>query len=133
MIFFMRANSMVFSALSDENRLRILASLLRCPELGCEDICVCELSDALRIKLSTLSSHLNVLRQAGIVSFRKDGTWVYYRLPENLPKWLLEALAGYMLPHEDIERLAIRLQMRSSGKCCLPVGALQASRLGGSL
>ncbi|HWP31190.1 MAG TPA: metalloregulator ArsR/SmtB family transcription factor [Fimbriimonadales bacterium] len=127
-----RANPLVFGALSDENRLRILAALLRCPESGCEDVCVCELSDALRIKLSTLSSHLNVLRQAVLVFSRKDGTWVYYRLAENLPKWLLEALAEYTPPHEDTERLALRLRMRSSGKCCLPVGALQASRLGGS-
>ena len=69
----------VFRALSDEKRLRIL-DLLRGGEM-----CVCDLQDAMDAGQSLLSFHLKTLREAGLVTDRREGRWAYYRLdPEGL-------------------------------------------------
>ena len=62
-------------ALSDEIRLRIV-NLLSCYD----EVCVCEMVDALSLPQSTISRHLTVLKNAGIVEDRKQGLWVLYRL-----------------------------------------------------
>ncbi len=66
----------IAQALSDPSRVRILKML----EAG--ERCVCELTACLALAQSTVSRHLAVLRQAGLVEDRKEGLWVYYRLPE---------------------------------------------------
>lgn len=67
----------VFHALSDATRLRILA-LLRDGER-----CVCELQAALDTGQSLLSFHLKTLRDAGLVSYRKEGRWAHYGLSDD--------------------------------------------------
>ncbi|HVX38117.1 MAG TPA: metalloregulator ArsR/SmtB family transcription factor [Gemmatimonadaceae bacterium] len=70
---------MLFHALSDETRLSIL-EMLRDGER-----CVCELQDELDAAQSRLSFHLRVLKEAGLVSDRRDGRWSYYTIvPEAL-------------------------------------------------
>jgi len=64
----------LFHALSDETRLRIVGKLL-----GGEQ-CVCNLTDALDAGQSRLSFHLKALKDAGLVSDRREGRWVYYAL-----------------------------------------------------
>ena len=69
----------LFHALSDETRLAALG-MLRGGEL-----CVCELQDALDAAQSRLSFHLKVLKEAGLVTDRKEGRWSYYALvPDRL-------------------------------------------------
>ncbi len=63
-----------FHALSDATRLRIVMRLT-----GGER-CVCELTDALDAAQSRLSFHLRVLKDAGLISDRRDGRWVHYSL-----------------------------------------------------
>jgi len=63
-----------FHALSDETRLEIIDHLL-----GGER-CVCDLTDALDVAQSRLSFHLRVLKDAELVTDRRDGRWVYYTL-----------------------------------------------------
>lgn len=70
----------VFHALSDVKRLRIL-EILRSGEC-----CVCDLAGSLDIRQSLLSFHLRTLRDAGLVSDRKDGRWVHYALNEEALK-----------------------------------------------
>jgi ArsR family transcriptional regulator len=71
--------STLFHALSDETRLAILA-MLRDGER-----CVCDLQDELDAAQSRLSFHLRVLREAGLVTDRKEGRWSYYAVvPEAL-------------------------------------------------
>ncbi len=68
-----------FQALSDAKRLQIL-ELLRGGER-----CVCELADAMDVGQSLLSFHLKTLKESGLVTDRRDGRWVHYRLvPEAL-------------------------------------------------
>jgi len=68
----------VFHALSDVKRLRIL-EILRSGEC-----CVCDLAGSLDIRQSLLSFHLRTLRDAGLVSDRKEGRWVHYALDEGV-------------------------------------------------
>jgi ArsR family transcriptional regulator len=81
----------LFHALSDETRLSILQRL----RLG--ERCVCDLTDALDAAQSRLSFHLKVLKDAGLVTDRRDGRWMYYTLnQEALAEMaeLVEALAS---------------------------------------
>ncbi len=80
-----------FHALSDETRLEIVSMLI-----GGER-CVCELMDALDVAQSRLSFHLRVLKEAGIVSDRKDGRWVHYSLNRGRIEEM-EALLHAMKP-----------------------------------
>ena len=64
----------LFHALSDETRLSILERLRR------GERCVCELTDALDAAQSRLSFHLRVLKEAGLVTDRREGRWMYYTL-----------------------------------------------------
>ena len=65
-------------AISDPTRVRILKLL----EGG--ELCVCEIMEVLDLVQSTASKHLNILKIAGLVESRKNGTWSYYRLAEKV-------------------------------------------------
>ncbi|NJP10126.1 MAG: winged helix-turn-helix transcriptional regulator [Leptolyngbyaceae cyanobacterium RU_5_1] len=70
-----------FHALSDPLRIQTL-ELLRNQEL-----CVCDLCDALNVTQSKLSFHLKTLKAAGLVRSRQEGRWIYYSL--NLPQFVV--------------------------------------------
>lgn len=65
-----------FKALGDPVRLRLL-SLIASHEGG--EVCVCDLTDAFDLTAPTISHHLKVLKEIGLVSAERRGTWVYYR------------------------------------------------------
>jgi ArsR family transcriptional regulator, arsenate/arsenite/antimonite-responsive transcriptional repressor len=67
----------VFKALGDPVRLRLL-SLIGAHRGG--EVCVCDLTAAFDLTQPTISHHLRVLREAGILTSERRGTWVYYRL-----------------------------------------------------
>jgi ArsR family transcriptional regulator len=67
----------VFKALGDPVRLRLL-SLIGAHQGG--EVCVCDLTTAFDLTQPTISHHLKVLREAGIITSERRGTWVYYRL-----------------------------------------------------
>jgi len=73
----MKTEAMIFKALADETRLRILALLLE------GELCVCELIAALELPQSTTSRHLAYLRKSGWVRDRRHGVWMYYRFNED--------------------------------------------------
>ena len=72
-----RPFSRVFRALSDETRIRMVALL------GHGELCVCHIEHALEMSQPNVSRHLGILRAAGIVDARREGSWVYYRLVEQ--------------------------------------------------
>jgi arsenate reductase len=80
------------SALSDPTRVRILASLLGGRD---EELCVCEVTDLFDLAPSTVSKHLLLLRQAGLVEGRKDGKWMFYR-PSRTPGPLAREALGWV-------------------------------------
>jgi len=71
------ALAQVFKALGDPVRIR-LVSLIGAHQGG--EVCVCDLTIAFELTQPTISHHLKVLRQAGIIDSERRGTWVYYRL-----------------------------------------------------
>ena len=77
----------LFHALSDETRLGVLEMLK-----GGER-CVCELQDELDAAQSRLSFHLKVLKEAGLLSDRKEGRWVYYSIDPHAVAELADAVA----------------------------------------
>ncbi|SDZ32150.1 ArsR family transcriptional regulator [Amycolatopsis xylanica] len=75
--------SKAFKALGDPVRLRLL-SLITSAE---SETCVCDLSAAFDLTGPTISHHLKVLREAGLIDSERRGTWVYYwPRPENLSR-----------------------------------------------
>jgi ArsR family transcriptional regulator len=71
-----------FAALADPVRLRLLSLIAAQPE---GEVCACQLVEPLGKSQPTVSHHLKVLREAGLVEGEKRGTWVWYRpLPEAL-------------------------------------------------
>src|SRR5437868_9716946 len=69
----------VLKACADQTRLRLLNLMA---EEG--EVCVCHLVDVLGTNQPKVSRHLAYLKRAGLVSDRKDGLWVHYRLAESL-------------------------------------------------
>ena len=67
----------IMKALGEENRFRIVMMLRERP------LCVCEVCEVLDISLSTVSTHLKQLTQAGILSSEKDGRWVIYSVSDK--------------------------------------------------
>ncbi len=71
-----------FKAVGDPTRLRLL-TLIAAHEGG--EACVCDLTDAFALSGPTISHHLKVLREAGLIAGDRRGTWIYYRvLPDAL-------------------------------------------------
>jgi|SRR5581483_7456231 len=81
----------MFKAFADENRLRILNLLTK------GEVCVCDITDALRVRQSKASRHLAYLRSSGLVKTRREGQWIYYSLSkpeEEVHRRLLSCLDG---------------------------------------
>ena len=76
----------VFRALASAQRREILAMLSECTpgdEKTCgspNEVCACKISERLGLKAPTISHHMAILRDAGLVTARKEGLWVYYSL-----------------------------------------------------
>jgi ArsR family transcriptional regulator, arsenate/arsenite/antimonite-responsive transcriptional repressor len=64
-----------FKALGDPVRLRLLSMIAA---RGGGEVCVCDLTDAFEVTGPTISHHLRVLREAGLIDCERRGTWVYY-------------------------------------------------------
>jgi DNA-binding transcriptional ArsR family regulator len=64
-------------ALGDETRMRAVLALRE------RELCVCQIVELLELAPSTVSKHLQILKEAGLVESRKKGRWVYYRLSES--------------------------------------------------
>lgn len=80
-------NAKIFKAFCDENRLKIL-ELLQSGEK-----CACTLQDELPIGQSTLSHHMKILFESGVVEIRKDKKWSYYSLSDNGSMAAIEKLS----------------------------------------
>ena len=106
-------------ALADPTRVRILSALRG------RELCVCELCDALEASQSTLSTHLQVIRDAGLVRTRRKGKWIYYA-PAPEKETLTEVIFGFFTPtirrdariQRDTERVKKRLAERNGDDCC---------------
>ena len=101
-----RSFSRLFKALGDETRLRIVALLSH------GELCVCHLESALAMSQPNVSRHLGILRAAGVVEHRREGSWVHYRMaPQADPacerqlKVLMKTFGDRSVLKKDLERL----------------------------
>lgn len=118
-----------FKALADRTRLRILALL------GTNEVCVCHLHDSLGVPQPTVSRHLAYLRRVGLVTARRDGVWVHYRVATSLAPEVRQVLDASV---EALARLTTTTKDRAQfektfgplyvvptetgGACCAPRG-----------
>jgi len=86
----------IFKALSDKNRLRILKMLQK------KSLCVCEMTEVLKLATSTVSKHLSILREAGLITDEKDKKWINYKInPTPADNAVANALLFVQLQLDD--------------------------------
>jgi ArsR family transcriptional regulator len=78
----------LLKALADPHRLAILATLARAET----EVCVCDFTSGLPLNQPTVSHHLKILRDSGLVTCERRGTWVYYRLAADTRDRITAAL-----------------------------------------
>ena len=108
----LRPLSRLFRALGDETRLRIVALLAH------GELCVCHVEQALGLSQPNASRQLGVLKAAGVVDSRRDGTWVYYRIAEQDHAQVAEVLA--VLTGSLATRRALRSDLVRLRRSCGP-------------
>jgi ArsR family transcriptional regulator len=108
-------------ALADETRWRLLRLLFD------EPLCVCELADILGLPQSSASSHLQILRQAGLLESERRGKWIYYRvararrpLLRQLSETFQAGPSNSRVLASDAARARKRLAARAASCCPLP-------------
>jgi len=115
----MREFMNITKALADENRVRALLALRQ------GELCVCQITELLGLAPSTVSKHLSLLFQAGLVESRKEGRWIYYQLPgkkapvlvrESL-YWIKKALVDHPQVWADNKRLKEILKQDPTELC----------------
>ena len=78
----------VMKGLSDPNRVKIVKMLQN------KLMCVCEIQAALHISQSSVSKHLKILEEAGLVDYKKDGLWVNYYLTDGMKSPYASSIIG---------------------------------------
>lgn len=107
--------SRLMKALGDETRLRMVALLAH------GELCVCHLEAALGLTQSSTSRQLTVLRAAGVVEARREGSWMYYRLApqmDELTKGQLRALVLAFSKRDRLRSDVERLVRAKGPKAC---------------
>lgn len=97
----------IIRALDNESRLRILLSLRD------GELCLCQVIELLQLAPSTVSKHVELLRQSGLIEMRKDGRWHYYRLAgrgaspavRNAIRWISNSLRDEQVILADATRI----------------------------
>lgn len=115
----MRAFMSLTKALADPNRVRLLLALRG------RELCACQITELFRLAPSTMSKHLSILHQAGLVDSRKSGRWVHYSLPGQAApvavrqaiEWVANALSENEQVRADGRRLKALLQVNPSDLC----------------
>jgi len=106
----------VMKGLSDPSRVKIVKMLQH------RVMCVCEIQAALELAQPTVSKHLKVLEDAGLVSYRKDGLWVNYYLVDGKSSpyaaTLLGNLKHWLDEEPEIETLVEKLPMIRREEVC---------------
>ena len=116
-VYSMKEFIKVMKALSDPNRVKIVKMLQH------RTMCVCEMREALQIAQPSVSKHLKILEEAGLVSNKKDGQWVDYYLANGNSSPYVASLLGnlkhWLEGEQEIEELTGRIpHIRREDVCC---------------
>ena len=109
----------ISKALSDESRLRALMMLIG------QELCLCQLIEMLKLAPSTVSKHMSVLYQAGLINARKEGRWMYYSMAKkdaspqaaSALRWAKKALAQDRQILADAKKLKTVLKKDKQQLC----------------
>ena len=109
----------VTKALADANRVRVLMALRG------GELCACQITELFGLAPSTMSKHLSILYQAGLVESRKDGRWIYFRLADGTAPvgvkraldWIVKTAQGEARILQDGEKLKKILKLNPSELC----------------
>jgi DNA-binding transcriptional ArsR family regulator len=110
----------ITKALSDTHRVRALFALRE------GELCMCQIIELLGLAPSTISKHMSVLKQAGLVENRKEERWMFYRLPKenempvmikNMFTWMFEVLSPDSMIKDDNSTLG-KIRMQDLTKFC---------------
>ena len=117
----------VFKALADKTRLRILGLL------GNNEVCVCHIHDTLALPQPTVSRHLAYLRRSGLVDTRRDGVWMHYQVSRSLDPTIRSVVTAAVdalkkVPAATQDRKQFQrsfgqlyvLDSPAGGSCCAP-------------
>ena len=115
----MREFMNITKALADEKRVRTLLALQK------GELCVCQITELFGLAVSTVSKHLSILYQAGLVESRKEGRWIYYRLPgkealvtvREAIDWVEKSLSENPRIAKDTQQLKQLLKLDPSELC----------------
>jgi ArsR family transcriptional regulator len=106
----------VMKALSDPSRVKIIKMLQH------KAMCVCELQGALGISQPSVSKHLKVLEEAGMVDYHKDGLWVNYYLTDGIGSPYAASLLGnlkhWLEDDPDVSELIKKLPLLNREELC---------------
>jgi ArsR family transcriptional regulator len=109
---------MFFKALADRTWLRLINLM------GNDEVCVCFFVAVLGASQPKISRHLGYLRRAGVVTARRDGKWMHYRIvepPDGHATVLLNNIRTWLQSDREMQRDRIRL----AGICCAPMPPVQ--------
>ena len=109
----------ITKALADEHRVRVLLALRG------GELCACQITELFGLAPSTMSKHLSILHRAGLVDSRKEGRWIYFRLPHAKPPatvkraidWITKAAEAEPRILEDAQALKKILKLDPSDLC----------------
>jgi ArsR family transcriptional regulator, arsenate/arsenite/antimonite-responsive transcriptional repressor len=99
----------LLKSLSDQTRLRSLMLLM-----NEEELCVCELTHALDLVQPKISRHLASLRELQVVTDRRAGQWIYYRINPKLPEWAKELLQATLKGSQKEKQYKVDLKKLKS-------------------
>ncbi len=106
----------IFKALSDPNRIRIIKMLAE------RELCMCEIRSVLDLSNSTVSKHLTILRDAGLLLDAKEGKWVNFRLNDKSEHPFVRSLIGLIKKSfgddETIKEDSVKLRRVDRKKIC---------------
>jgi DNA-binding transcriptional ArsR family regulator len=114
-----------FRAMADETRWRIVRLVAE------RALCVCELADILEMPQSSVSSHVQIIRKAGLLESETCGKWTYFRIHRDhlgLLKAVLKQFPASDLHTADADRAEVRLARREDSCCPGPVRLAKARK-----
>ena len=118
----MRELMAITKALADEQRVRMLLALRR------QELCVCQIVELVGLATSTVSKHMSILKQARLVESRKEGRWMYYRLPcDDAPEMVRQAMT-WVFEHLGNDPRTLRDEQKLEEICQVDPHTLCAAR-----
>ena len=94
-MFGYKENANLLKAISDETRLKIIDML------SCEELCACDILSGLKISQSTLSYHMKILTECGLVTGIRSGRWMNYNLDKKKADELISYLSNLTNDKDD--------------------------------